>query len=62
MPFELGQTLETRDVEVHAIDRYRGGRLKLDELLTRTYLFAEISAAYDAIERGEVARSVVLFS
>lgn len=40
---------------------YRGGRLKLDELLTRTYPFEEINTAYAALERGEVARSVVMF-
>jgi NDMA-dependent alcohol dehydrogenase len=40
---------------------YRAGRLKLDELLTRSYPFEEINAAYDALERGEVARSVVTF-
>jgi S-(hydroxymethyl)glutathione dehydrogenase / alcohol dehydrogenase len=40
---------------------YRGGRLKLDELLTRTYPFEEINTAYEALERGEVARSVVTF-
>jgi S-(hydroxymethyl)glutathione dehydrogenase/alcohol dehydrogenase len=39
----------------------RAGRLKLDELLTRTYPFEEINAAYAALERGEVARSVVTF-
>ena len=43
------------------IDLYRGGRLKLDELLTRTYPFEEINTAYEALERGEVARSVVVF-
>jgi NDMA-dependent alcohol dehydrogenase len=43
------------------IDLYRAGRLKLDELLTRTYPFAEINEAYAALERGEVARSVVTF-
>ncbi len=42
-------------------DLYRAGRLKLDELLTRTYPFAEINEAYAALERGEVARSVVTF-
>lgn len=40
---------------------YRGGKLKLDELLTRRYPFAEINEAYGALERGEVARSVVTF-
>jgi len=40
---------------------YRAGKLKLDELLTRTYPFKEINEAYAALERGEVARSVVTF-
>jgi NDMA-dependent alcohol dehydrogenase len=43
------------------IDLYRAGKLKLDELLTRTYPLEQINAAYDALERGEVARSVVTF-
>ncbi|MBI4610720.1 MAG: Zn-dependent alcohol dehydrogenase [Candidatus Rokubacteria bacterium] len=43
------------------IDLYRAGRLKLDELLTRTYPFEQINEAYEALERGEVARSVVTF-
>ncbi|HEV2358578.1 MAG TPA: Zn-dependent alcohol dehydrogenase [bacterium] len=43
------------------IDLYRTGRLKLDELLTRTYPFVQINEAYAALERGEVARSVVTF-
>lgn len=43
------------------IDLYRAGKLKLDELLTRTYPFKEINDAYAALERGEVARSVVTF-
>ena len=40
---------------------YQAGKLKLDELLTRTYPFEQINEAYEALERGEVARSVVLF-
>jgi NDMA-dependent alcohol dehydrogenase len=43
------------------IDLYRAGKLKLDELLTRTYPFEQINQAYEALERGEVARSVVAF-
>ncbi|MBI1736721.1 MAG: Zn-dependent alcohol dehydrogenase [Candidatus Rokubacteria bacterium] len=43
------------------IDLYRAGKLKLDELLTRSYPFKEINEAYEALERGEVARSVVVF-
>jgi len=43
------------------IDLYRSGKLKLDELLTRRYPFEQINHAYEALERGEVARSVVTF-
>ena len=39
---------------------YRAGKLKLDELLTRTYSFDQINEAYAALDRGEVARTVVL--
>jgi S-(hydroxymethyl)glutathione dehydrogenase / alcohol dehydrogenase len=40
---------------------YRAGKLKLDELLTRSWPFQDINEAYAALERGEVARSVVRF-
>jgi S-(hydroxymethyl)glutathione dehydrogenase / alcohol dehydrogenase len=43
------------------IDLYRARKLKLDELLTRTYPFEQINEAYESLERGEVARSVVTF-
>jgi S-(hydroxymethyl)glutathione dehydrogenase / alcohol dehydrogenase len=43
------------------IGLYRAGRLKLTELLARTYPFAQISEACAALERGEGARSVVTF-
>jgi NDMA-dependent alcohol dehydrogenase len=43
------------------IDLYRAGKLKLDELLTRSYPLEKINDAYAALERGEVARSVVTF-
>ncbi len=44
------------------IDLYQAGRLKLDELVTRTYPIEHINDAYGALERGEVARSVVTFA
>jgi Zn-dependent alcohol dehydrogenase len=44
------------------IDLYQAGKLKLDELVTRTYPMEEINEAYAALERGEVARSVVTFA
>jgi Zn-dependent alcohol dehydrogenase len=40
---------------------YESGKLKLDELLTRRYPFDQINEAYEALERGEVARSIVTF-
>jgi len=43
------------------IDLYRGGRLKLDELLTRAYPIEEINEAYEAMQSGETLRSVVTF-
>ena len=42
------------------LDMHREGKLLLDELLTCTYPLAEINEAYAALERGEVARSLVL--
>ena len=44
----------------HLMEMYHSGDLLLDELLTRTYPLAEINDAYEALERGEVARSLVL--
>lgn len=40
---------------------YLDGGLKLDELLTRRYPLGRINEAYAALDRGEVARSVVVF-
>lgn len=41
------------------IDLYRAGRLKLEELLTRTYPLSEINEAYADLEAGKVARSLL---
>ncbi|HET7877100.1 MAG TPA: Zn-dependent alcohol dehydrogenase [Methylomirabilota bacterium] len=43
------------------ISLYRVGKLKLDELLTRTFPFEQVNEAYGALERGELARGVVTF-
>jgi NDMA-dependent alcohol dehydrogenase len=45
---------------LNLIEMYRSGKLLLDELLTRTYPLQQINEAYAALERGEVARSLVL--
>jgi len=43
------------------INLYQAGKLKLDELLTRRYPFAQINDAFAALERGEVLQTVVTF-
>ena len=37
------------------------GRLKLDELIRQTCSVDGINSAFDALRRGEVVRSVVVF-
>jgi S-(hydroxymethyl)glutathione dehydrogenase/alcohol dehydrogenase len=41
------------------IDLYRAGRLKLDELITRTYPLDDFEKALADLEAGELARGVV---
>jgi S-(hydroxymethyl)glutathione dehydrogenase / alcohol dehydrogenase len=43
------------------VDLYMAGKLKLDELITRTYPLERINDAFEAMKRGEVARSIVKF-
>ncbi len=43
------------------MEMHRAGQLKLDELLTRTYPLEQINEAYAALERGEVARSLIVY-
>lgn len=38
---------------------YKAGRLKLDELVTRVYSLEEVNNAFEALAKGEVARSVL---
>ena len=42
------------------IDLYMNKKLKLDELVTRTYSLDEVNEAMTALEKGEVARSVIV--
>ncbi len=43
------------------IELYMAGKLNLDDLLTRSYPLEEINEAYEALIRGEVARSVIAY-
>lgn len=42
------------------IELYMNEKLKLDELLTRTYPLEDVNETLTAMENGEVARSVVV--
>jgi S-(hydroxymethyl)glutathione dehydrogenase/alcohol dehydrogenase len=44
------------------LDLYVAGRLKLDELVSRTYPLEGINDAFAAMKNGEVARSVISFN
>ena len=41
------------------LDLYKAGKLKLDELVTRVYPLEKINQAFTALDKGEVARSVL---
>ena len=41
------------------VDLYMAGKLKLDELVSRTFSLEEINTAFDVLDRGEVARSII---
>jgi S-(hydroxymethyl)glutathione dehydrogenase/alcohol dehydrogenase len=43
------------------MDLHETGALKLDELLTRTWRLDQINEAYESLERGEVARSLIVW-
>jgi S-(hydroxymethyl)glutathione dehydrogenase/alcohol dehydrogenase len=43
------------------IGLYRGGRLKLDELITRRYSIEEAPRAFADLEQGHAGRGVILF-
>ncbi len=56
---KMGSTRLRVDVP-KLIDLYDEGRLKLDELITRTYPLDEINEAIAAVNRGEALRNVIV--
>jgi Zn-dependent alcohol dehydrogenase len=44
------------------VDLYLDGRLKIDQLVSRTYKLEEINEGFQAMRSGQVARGVVVFS
>ena len=57
---KMGSTRLRVDVP-RLVDLYEQGRLKLDELITRTYPLEEINEAVAAVNRGEALRNVIVF-
>ena len=43
------------------LDMYMDGKLKIDELVSRTFTLEQVNEAYEALKEGGVARSVVKF-
>ena len=43
------------------LNLYKAGKLKLDELVSRRFPLDEVNSAFEAMGKGEVARSVLLF-
>ena len=43
------------------VDLYMSGKLKLDELISWTFPLEEINTAFDLLDRGEVARSIIRY-
>jgi S-(hydroxymethyl)glutathione dehydrogenase/alcohol dehydrogenase len=43
------------------LDLYKAGVLKLDELVSRSFPLEQVDAAFEALSKGEVARSVLTF-
>lgn len=44
------------------VDRYMAGRIKIDEMITKTMPLAEINRAFDLMHKGEVIRSVIRYT
>jgi S-(hydroxymethyl)glutathione dehydrogenase/alcohol dehydrogenase len=43
------------------VELYLEKKIKIDELISRTFSLEQVNEAYDLLKHGEVARSVVKF-
>lgn len=55
-----GSTVPSRDIPKF-VDLFRRGELRLDEMVTRRIKLDEVNEAFDAMGRGEGARSVIMY-
>jgi S-(hydroxymethyl)glutathione dehydrogenase / alcohol dehydrogenase len=56
----MGSTNLSVDIP-RLVSLYQGGRLNLDELITRRYPLEKINEAIESAERGEALRNVIMF-
>jgi S-(hydroxymethyl)glutathione dehydrogenase / alcohol dehydrogenase len=56
----MGSSNLERDIP-EMIDLYKGGKLKLDELITNRYPLEKINEAIEGVEKGEALRNVIMF-
>ncbi|MFD5121922.1 Zn-dependent alcohol dehydrogenase [Streptomyces sp. NPDC058385] len=56
----MGSTIADVDIPLYA-DLYRQGRLNLDDLVAETISLEQINEGYTKLEKGETARSVIVF-
>ncbi|MEM7530601.1 MAG: Zn-dependent alcohol dehydrogenase [Chloroflexota bacterium] len=50
-----------REDMVQLLEYYDEGKIKLDELITKTYTIEQVNEAFDALNSGENVRGVILF-
>jgi S-(hydroxymethyl)glutathione dehydrogenase/alcohol dehydrogenase len=53
-----GETDPDRDIPKY-VDLYLAGKLPLEKMLTHSYKFKEINAAFDDLEHGNVGRAFI---
>ena len=57
----FGQSNPSSDI-LRQVQMYRDGKLKLDELVTRTYTLDEIALGYEDMHAGKNIRGVIMFA
>jgi alcohol dehydrogenase len=56
----MGSCVPQRDIPRY-LDMYRNGLLPVDLLRSKVLKLGEVNDGFDALERGEVARQVIVF-
>ena len=55
-------TRSPREAIPKLLDLYRAGKLKLDELITKTYTLDEINNGYEDMRNGRNIRGIIQFT